>query len=268
MPVLPITQAAIARYMTLCPYPLEPRRPAVPRRQGRAPEPAHRPAADGAPARRASACPTRRRRTPCATRSPRTCCRPAPTCARSRSCWATPACRPPRSTPRSTASGCSPSTTRRIRVPKSEPATVLTSCRIMSEPDAICMTCVRRSDHVGGGIACACIRLIAAGAWLLLGACPRQRRGPAAVLPRQEHARRDEGHRRARAHPGRRRGHRERRRAALEDRARRQAALHLFGTMHLTDERITELSPALKAALGGSRRLVLEDRRPLAPTTS
>ena len=63
VPVLPVTQAAIARYIALCPYPLEPRRPAVPRRQGRAAEPAHRAAADGAPARRASACPTRRRRT-------------------------------------------------------------------------------------------------------------------------------------------------------------------------------------------------------------
>lgn len=33
---------------------------------------------------------------------------------------------------------------------------------------------------------------------------------------------------------------------------------HLFGTMHLTDERINALSPAVQAALAGSRRLVLE----------
>ena len=33
---------------------------------------------------------------------------------------------------------------------------------------------------------------------------------------------------------------------------------YLFGTMHLTDERIGKLSPAVKAALARSRRLVLE----------
>ena len=33
---------------------------------------------------------------------------------------------------------------------------------------------------------------------------------------------------------------------------------HLFGTMHLTDERINTLSPAVKAALADSRQLVLE----------
>lgn len=33
---------------------------------------------------------------------------------------------------------------------------------------------------------------------------------------------------------------------------------HLFGTMHLTDERINTLSPAIQTALAGSRRLVLE----------
>jgi uncharacterized protein YbaP (TraB family) len=33
---------------------------------------------------------------------------------------------------------------------------------------------------------------------------------------------------------------------------------YLFGTMHLTDERINALSPAVTAALAGSRRLVLE----------
>jgi uncharacterized protein YbaP (TraB family) len=33
---------------------------------------------------------------------------------------------------------------------------------------------------------------------------------------------------------------------------------HLFGTMHLTDERIANVSPAVNAALGGARRLLLE----------
>jgi uncharacterized protein YbaP (TraB family) len=36
------------------------------------------------------------------------------------------------------------------------------------------------------------------------------------------------------------------------------APSHLFGTMHLTDERIATLSPATRAALGGAKRLVLE----------
>ena len=118
VPVLPITQAAIARYMRLCVYPARPRRPAVPRRQGRTAKPTHRAAADGGPARRASACPTPRRRTPCGIRLPRICCRPAPTCGRSRSCWATPACRPRRPIPRSIASACSRCTSKRIRVPE------------------------------------------------------------------------------------------------------------------------------------------------------
>ena len=51
VPVLPVTQAAVARYIALCPYPLDRGRPAVPRRQGRSPQPTHRPAAHGAPAR-------------------------------------------------------------------------------------------------------------------------------------------------------------------------------------------------------------------------
>jgi uncharacterized protein len=33
---------------------------------------------------------------------------------------------------------------------------------------------------------------------------------------------------------------------------------HLFGTMHLADPRITTLSPAVRGALGGARRLLLE----------
>jgi hypothetical protein len=33
---------------------------------------------------------------------------------------------------------------------------------------------------------------------------------------------------------------------------------YLFGTMHLTDDRINKLSPAVETALGGARRLILE----------
>lgn len=41
---------------------------------------------------------------------------------------------------------------------------------------------------------------------------------------------------------------------------------HLFGTMHLTDERIATFSPALKGALAGSRHLLLEvDAEDLTP---
>lgn len=36
------------------------------------------------------------------------------------------------------------------------------------------------------------------------------------------------------------------------------APSHLFGTVHLTDERVHRLSPAVQAALSGARRLVLE----------
>ena len=36
------------------------------------------------------------------------------------------------------------------------------------------------------------------------------------------------------------------------------AASHLFGTMHLTDERINVLSPAVRTALGNAQQLVLE----------
>jgi uncharacterized protein len=36
------------------------------------------------------------------------------------------------------------------------------------------------------------------------------------------------------------------------------APSHLFGTVHLTDERVHRLSPAVQAALDGARRLVLE----------
>ena len=62
-------------------------------------------AAGPAAAGDAWACRTRRPRTRCATASPPTCSATAPICGRSRSCWAMPACRRRRATPRSTAAG-------------------------------------------------------------------------------------------------------------------------------------------------------------------
>ena len=79
VPVLPVTQEAIARYLALCPYPLEPGQPVVSRRQRRAAVAAHHPASDGATARRASACRRRPRRMRCAIPLPRICCGPVPT---------------------------------------------------------------------------------------------------------------------------------------------------------------------------------------------
>ena len=55
------------------------------------------------------------RRTRCGTRSRRTCWKAARTCAACRSCSATPAWRPPRSTPTSPTPRCGPPTGRRIR---------------------------------------------------------------------------------------------------------------------------------------------------------
>ena len=115
VPVLPVTQAAIARYIALCPYPLDAGRPAVPRRQGRPPEPAHRPAAHGAPARRAGPA----RHGNAARAAPLL--RHAPALRRRRPAPDPGAARPrqpvdhPGSTPRSTAPACSPSTTRPTR---------------------------------------------------------------------------------------------------------------------------------------------------------
>ena len=62
-----------------------------------------------------SACPTARRRMRCAIRSPPICSRAAAICARSRTCSATPRCRRRKSTPASTARGCSPPTAPLIR---------------------------------------------------------------------------------------------------------------------------------------------------------
>ena len=53
-----------------------------------------------------SGCRRRQPRMRSAIPSPRICSAPAPTCGRSRSCWATPACRPRKAIPRSTATCC------------------------------------------------------------------------------------------------------------------------------------------------------------------
>lgn len=45
-----------------------------------------------------------------------------------------------------------------------------------------------------------------------------------------------------------------------------QPASHLLGTVHLTDERVTKLSPAVKQALAESKILALERAKKVAPT--
>ena len=102
VPVLPVALEAVAEYRALCPYHLEPEEPAVPRRPRRAAQPAivQREMREAALAR--STCPTRRRRMRCATPSPPICSAAAATCAPSRNCSATPACRRRRSIPAST----------------------------------------------------------------------------------------------------------------------------------------------------------------------
>ena len=87
------------------------RRSAVRRRARQAALAPHHPAQDRAARAPRSACRRRRRRMRCAIPSPRICLAPAPICARSRSCSATPACRPRRAIPRSTARICSRPTT-------------------------------------------------------------------------------------------------------------------------------------------------------------
>ena len=63
------------------------------------------------------ACRRRSIRTCCAIPLPATFCNPAATCARCRSCWATPTSAPPRSIPGWISSTCPRSTTTRIRAP-------------------------------------------------------------------------------------------------------------------------------------------------------
>ena len=79
-------------------------------------------------------------RTRCATRSPRTCSTAGPTCAPSRSCSATRACRRPSATPRSRGTGSRRSTTRPIPARRSRPHT----CR--------CATTDQRSRARAAGV--------------------------------------------------------------------------------------------------------------------
>ena len=83
-------------------------RAALCRRPRRAAQPAPRAAPDGSGARRISAFPKPRPRMPCGTALRRIFSAPAAICARSRNCWATPACRRRSATPRSRPSASSP----------------------------------------------------------------------------------------------------------------------------------------------------------------
>jgi integrase len=116
VPLLAPVRAAIERYLSLCPY--------LPGRD----EPLFRGARGGPLNGEMIRRVVRRARvrlglsdrtTPhaCGTASPRTCWAGAPTCARSRSCSATPASPRPRSTPRSTPPTSSTSTATPIRGP-------------------------------------------------------------------------------------------------------------------------------------------------------
>ena len=99
------------------PVPSRSARPAVSRRARRAAAAGDHPARDAQAARRRSICPIRRRRMRCAIPSPRICSAAAAICAPSRNCSAMPACRRRRSIPASTPTGCSKSTSGRIRAP-------------------------------------------------------------------------------------------------------------------------------------------------------
>ena len=102
VPVLPIVAEALAAYLAACPAPPLPDEPLFKgARGGRLQQGGG--AEAGAPAAgRPGPARDRDARTPCATASPPTCWARVPICARSRSCWATPACRRRRATPRST----------------------------------------------------------------------------------------------------------------------------------------------------------------------
>ena len=106
VPVLPIAREAVELYLKLCPMRLGSDDPLFVGADGKQLSPASSSSRSRAPAPR-SACPTRRRRMRSATPSPRICSAPAPISAPSRSCSATPASRPRRAIPRSTASICS-----------------------------------------------------------------------------------------------------------------------------------------------------------------
>ena len=105
----------IADYISLCPYDLPDRRPAVRRRARRAAIAAHHPTGHGAAARRTGTARHARRRTRCGIRSPRIFWRAAATCARSRNCSATPRSRRRKSIRLLTPIVCSKSIAARIR---------------------------------------------------------------------------------------------------------------------------------------------------------
>ena len=105
VPVLPIVREAVERYLALCPIELGSDDPLFVGVRGRPLSPRIIQLMIAGRAAR-SGCPTRRRRMRCGIPSPRICSAPARICAQSRSCWATPASRPRRAIPRSTASIC------------------------------------------------------------------------------------------------------------------------------------------------------------------
>ena len=115
VPVLPVVSEAVADYLAACPYPLPQRRAALCRRARRAAQPAAGAAPDADLARHAR--PARHRDPACV--APQLCDAPARAaaaiCGRSRNCSATPACRRPSATPRSSPSTCWRCTRRRIQ---------------------------------------------------------------------------------------------------------------------------------------------------------
>jgi integrase/recombinase XerC len=116
VPVGQAAMAAIAAWLTVR------RRPtAAPRCLRARAAPAYRRARCNCGSRRTAWPPARRpacTRTCCATLSPRTCCNRRATCARCRTCWATPPSPPPRCTRRWTSSTWPRCTTKLIRAPK------------------------------------------------------------------------------------------------------------------------------------------------------
>ena len=102
VPVLPIVREAVERYLALCPIELGSDDPLFVGVRGEQLSPRIIQLIIAGRAAR-SGCPTRRRRMRCAIPSPRICLAPARISARSRSCSVTPASRPRKAIPRSTA---------------------------------------------------------------------------------------------------------------------------------------------------------------------
>ena len=106
-PIIAPVRRAVEDYLKLCPYALKPAGPLFVGAKGGPLSPRIVQLAM-ARMRGALGLPEARRRMRCAIRSPRICWRAAGTCARSRTCSATPRCRPRRSIRASTARACSP----------------------------------------------------------------------------------------------------------------------------------------------------------------